>query len=83
MHILNTICLGPRLLECCNAVLAWEGQRSAAEIFGTIDTIKLKSAMTLFERTAEVAAPFGEVLRAFFDGARDERTLALIARPPG
>src|SRR4051794_20112481 len=34
--------LGPRLVECCNAVLGVEG-RSAYEIFGSPDEMKLKS----------------------------------------
>ena len=43
--------LGPRLLECAEAVLAVEG-RSASEIFGSPDDLKLKSCMTLFESVA-------------------------------
>src|SRR5262245_38020875 len=39
--------LGPRLLECCEAVLGVAG-RSAFEIFGSPDAMKLKSCATLF-----------------------------------
>ena len=38
--------LGPRLIECAEAVLAVEG-RSANEIFGFPDDMKLKSCMTV------------------------------------
>ena len=39
--------LGPRLLECAEAVVRVEG-RSAAEIFGSPDDLKLRSCATLF-----------------------------------
>ena len=39
--------LGPRLLECAQAVVDVEG-RSAAEIFGSPDDLKLRSCATLF-----------------------------------
>jgi uncharacterized protein (DUF1810 family) len=39
--------LGPRLLECAEAVLHIEG-RSATEIFGSPDDLKLQSCATLF-----------------------------------
>src|ERR1700680_2094172 len=39
--------LGPRLLECAEAVVRVEG-RSATEIFGSPDDLKLRSCATLF-----------------------------------
>src|SRR5262245_14233201 len=39
--------LGSRLLRCVDAVLAIEG-KSAHEIFGSPDDLKLRSSMTLF-----------------------------------
>src|SRR5689334_18956662 len=50
--------LGPRLLECAAAVLAVEG-RSASDIFGSPDDLKLKSCMTLFETVAGQDSVFG------------------------
>src|ERR1700733_4889261 len=41
--------LGPRLIECARVVSELQG-RSAQEIFGGIDAIKLRSSMTLFAR---------------------------------
>ncbi len=69
--------LGPRLLECAAALLAHRG-RSADEMLGGIDAIKLRSSMTLFD----AAAPdplFAAVLDAFFGGTRDPATLRLLA----
>ena len=41
--------LGPRLMQCTEAVLAVEG-RSLREIFGSPDDVKFCSSMTLFSR---------------------------------
>lgn len=43
--------LGPRLLECTR-ILAELSGRSALEIFGAIDAMKLRSSMTLFAHAA-------------------------------
>jgi uncharacterized protein (DUF1810 family) len=69
--------LGPRLRECVEAVLPWSATRSAEQIFGGTDAIKLRSSLTLFDQL-EPEALFQAGLRAFFDGAPDERTLALL-----
>ncbi len=69
--------LGPRLRECAAALLA-HADRSAAEILGEIDAVKLRSSMTLFARAAPDEPLFGQVLDAFFDGA-DAATERLIA----
>jgi uncharacterized protein (DUF1810 family) len=44
---LNHPVLGPRLVECAEAAFNVEG-RSALEIFGSPDDMKLKSCATLF-----------------------------------
>ena len=69
--------LGPRLVECGEALLA-QPERSAEAIFGLVDAMKLKSSMTLFEAVAEAPAPFAPVLDGFFAGARDRPTLDLL-----
>jgi uncharacterized protein (DUF1810 family) len=71
--------LGARLREASTAMLAHDGARAAA-ILGDIDAMKLRSSMTLFEAVAERGNPFERVLDAFFGGARDTRSLALLAR---
>ena len=68
--------LGPRLQECAEAVLAIEG-RSAAEIFGFPDDLKLRSSMTLFAALAGPDSVFARVLERFYDGRPDEQTLQI------
>ncbi len=43
--------LGPRLIECTEAVLAHRDQQAEA-IFGPVDAMKFRSSMTLFEALA-------------------------------
>ena len=69
--------LGPRLVECTEAMLAHRG-RTAEAILGPIDAIKLRSSMTLFEAVAEDKAPFAAALDAFYGGQRDPATLRLL-----
>jgi uncharacterized protein (DUF1810 family) len=59
--------LGSRLRECAGLVLATTG-RSAEEIFGGIDAVKLRSSMTLFHRAAPDEKLFSEVLERFYEG---------------
>jgi len=68
--------LGTRLRECVEAMLPWEG-RPAEQILGSIDALKLRSSLTLFDRVKPHAL-FADGLAAFFRGERDERTLALL-----
>jgi uncharacterized protein (DUF1810 family) len=69
--------LGPRLRECASLVLA-AAPRSAAEIFGSLDAIKLRSSMTLFGRAAPAEPLFRDVIDRFFDGVPDPATDALL-----
>ena len=69
--------LGPRLRECTRAVLDHQG-KSAGEIFGPVDAMKLRSSMTLFDHVGGADDPFADCLDAFFDGERDMRTLELL-----
>ena len=74
--------LGPRLVECTEAVLAVEG-RSAFEIFGSPDDLKLRSSATLFAQVSPPGSVFARLLaRCFPDGA-DGRTLRLLADAEG
>jgi uncharacterized protein (DUF1810 family) len=74
---LNHPRLGARLIECVEAVLPWAVSRNAEEIFGHIDAAKFRSSLTLFEQTGE-GGQFAAALDLFFDGKRDNRTLALL-----
>ncbi|WP_338068049.1 DUF1810 domain-containing protein [Croceicoccus ponticola] len=71
--------LGPRLLNCCAAMMNWAGRRTAADILGPVDAMKLKSSMTLFEQVAAEPKPFADILANFYDGTRDETTLSLLS----
>lgn len=69
--------LGERLRACTNELLDVAG-RSAEEIFGYPDWLKVQSCMTLFEQVAGPESVFAAVLEQFYNGERDERTLALL-----
>jgi uncharacterized protein (DUF1810 family) len=69
--------LGSRLVECCEALLGVEG-RSAVEIFGSIDELKLRSCTTLFACVSPAGSVFHRVLDKYFDGERDRKTLRLL-----
>jgi uncharacterized protein (DUF1810 family) len=66
--------LGARLHECVAAVLAVQG-RSAHEIFGSPDDLKLRSSLTLFAEAAPDEPLFREALARYFAGEPDPRTL--------
>jgi uncharacterized protein (DUF1810 family) len=66
--------LGPRLAECCHALLRIEG-KSAADIMGDIDAVKLRSSMTLFMTAAPEQYVFSAVLADYFHGSADQETI--------
>ena len=72
--------LGPRLLEISAAALSVAG-RTALEIFGSPDDMKLRSCATLFARVAPAGSVFEQLLDRFFDGQPDEQTLRLLGPP--
>jgi len=67
--------LGERLVQCTRLVLAARG-KTAHEIFGSPDDLKLRSCMTLFAAVAPDEPVFGEVLACFYAGQPDPLTLA-------
>ncbi|MBS1883346.1 MAG: DUF1810 domain-containing protein [Actinobacteria bacterium] len=70
--------LGPRLGECCEALLAADPSRSAPEILGGIDAIKVRSSMTLFARADPEQSLFPTVLDRFYAGEPDPETDARL-----
>ncbi|WP_275788129.1 DUF1810 domain-containing protein [Pararhizobium gei] len=70
--------LGPRLLRCTQTLNAHTG-RTAREIFGSPDDMKLRSSMTLFREVAEDSRPFQTVIDDYFAGQPDDKTLAALA----
>jgi uncharacterized protein (DUF1810 family) len=69
--------LGKRLVEISNALLEIEG-KTASQIFGSPDEVKLKSSMTLFGALDDTNPVFQSILDKYFDGSKDRRTLELI-----
>ena len=73
--------LGPRLLECAEALLQVEG-RSATEIFGSPDDVKLRSCATVFACVSPQGSVFDRLLDKYYRSERDDRTLRLLGRGP-
>jgi uncharacterized protein (DUF1810 family) len=69
--------LGPRLRECTRLLLATT-DRTADQILGSIDAVKVRSSMTLFLRAAPDETLFGQVLDRFYDGVPDPATDTLL-----
>jgi len=65
--------LGPRLTECA-AILTGLPGRTAEQVFGEVDALKLRSSMTLFMHAAPDGALFRQVLEQYFDGIPDPAT---------
>jgi uncharacterized protein (DUF1810 family) len=69
--------LGSRQRECVEAMLPHVDRLTPEQILGSVDAIKLKSSLTLFDQV-EPNSLFASGLAGFFDGERDQRTLALL-----
>ncbi|HIK44768.1 MAG TPA: DUF1810 domain-containing protein [Leptolyngbyaceae cyanobacterium M65_K2018_010] len=74
--------LGPRLRECTQIVVGLEG-RSAEEIFGSIDSLKFRSSMTLFTQATRQHQIFQAALLKYFAGDPDPRTIGILKDGPG
>jgi len=72
--------LGPRLIECAEAIVSVEG-KSARDILGSPDDLKLKSCATLFAQVSAPGSVFEQILEKFYSGERDPATLGLLTRP--
>jgi uncharacterized protein (DUF1810 family) len=65
--------LGARLIECA-AILTGVPGRTAEQIFGEVDAMKLRSSATLFMHAAPGEPVFRQVLDQYFDGVPDSAT---------
>jgi uncharacterized protein (DUF1810 family) len=75
---LNHEILGPRLIECSEALLLHRGT-SIGDIMGWPDDLKLCSSMTLFDAVSESPDnPFREVLYWFYGGQKDRKTIDFL-----
>lgn len=68
--------LRKRLFEITESLLMHKG-KDIESIMGDIDSLKLKSSMTLFD-AVQPGSVFGEVLDEFYGGERCRRTLEKI-----
>ena len=68
--------LGSRLIEIANALLGVNG-RTANQILGSPDDLKLRSSMTLFSLLPNADPVFGAVLDKFYGGQPDAKTISL------
>jgi uncharacterized protein (DUF1810 family) len=69
--------LGRRLQESVEALLAIEG-RSATEILGSVDALKLRSCLTLFLEVAPTDRSLQAALQRFYGGEPDPLTLSHV-----
>ena len=69
--------LGARLIELCKILLELTG-RSANDIFGSTDAMKLRSSMTLFAEVSEQPV-FKQVLEKYYNGHEDPKTLERLS----
>ena len=69
--------LGQRLREISGALLARRGNDPVA-VFGGIDSMKLKSSMTLFAVAASDDPLFQQVLDKYYGGEQDALTLRIL-----
>jgi uncharacterized protein (DUF1810 family) len=65
--------LGARLTECAGILTRVPG-RTAEQIFGEVDAMKLRSSVTLFMHAAPGEPVFRQVLDQYFDGIPDPAT---------
>ena len=63
--------------EICNSLVQVRG-KSAAEIFGPVDTMKLRSSMTLFYLASGKEEIFRKVLAKYFDEKLDQKTVDML-----
>ena len=71
--------LGSRLIQITEALLNIEN-KTAHEIFGHPDDMKLKSCMTLFSLLDETNPVFENVLNKYFQGEKDSMTVEILKR---
>lgn len=76
LYLENSL-LKSRLLEISQALLEL-GVSNIEDVFGSIDTLKLKSSMTLFHMVDKTERVFMEVLRKYFHNELDQRTVKIL-----
>ena len=69
--------LGPRLVECAQALLQHKG-KSATQILGSPDDLKLRSSATLFAQLTPPDSVFAQLLKKYYNNQPDPKTLELL-----
>ena len=69
--------LGERLVVISTELLKSDTS-NPTEVFGQVDSLKLRSSMTLFSLLESANPVFQKVLDKFFDGTKDEKTIQLL-----
>lgn len=69
--------LGSRLIEITKAFLTIEN-KTAYDVLGSPDDLKIQSSMTLFDAIQTETALFDSVLEKYFEGNRCMRTLSAL-----
>ena len=69
--------LGSRLIEITKAFLLIEN-KTAYDVLGGPDDLKIKSSMTLFDAIQTETALFDSVLEKYFEGNRCRRTISAL-----
>ncbi len=70
--------LGARLISCTDAVLRLP-IIDPESVFGSIDSLKFRSSMTLFSHIADGHDQFSKALGKFYNGFSDQRTVSLCS----
>ena len=70
--------LGERLRACVDALLEVKG-RSAEQIMGNPDFLKLQSSITLFAIVSPTEKRFELLLEKYYGGKKDQRTINFLA----
>lgn len=70
--------LGKHLIEISKTLLR-HSSKTAREIMGRPDDVKLRSSMTLFSTLPDAHPVFDQVLATFFHGEKDDLTLKMLA----
>lgn len=71
--------LSKRLKECCEILLTHK-DKTAEEIFGEIDAMKLRSSMTLFAFISRDDSVFHKVLKQFYNELMDIRIVKMLEK---
>lgn len=71
--------LGKRIIECAQ-LLVQHPNKTALEIFGSPDHLKLHSSLTLFAVAAVGNSIFEVLLQQFFNSSFDHKTMQILTR---